>query len=86
MPALYHSLIENVENRPFFVDTQLQAGIFEWNVTDEDTESDGDKQHGLKLFRYGQIDKETPEKYHDEVAPHDIGETCVGEKFLDIFT
>lgn len=86
IPALYHTLIENVEYRPFFVDTQLQAGIFERYVTDEDTESDGDKQHGLKFFRDGQIDEEAPEKYHDEVAPHDIGETCIGEKFLNVLS
>ena len=84
IPTLLHTLIEDVQYRALLVDTQLQTSVFERNITDQDTEADGDQQHRLELIANRQEDEQQADEQHDDVPWRRVRESCVGEEDLNV--
>ena len=76
IPAGSHAVVENVENRPFFVDADFEAGFsVERYITDKYAEAYGHQQHGLEVLFDGQPDEEQAYGKHHEVAELGVGKT-----------
>lgn len=85
IPALSHTLIEDVEHRVVFVETYLQSGIgAEGDVAQDDAETYGHQQQRLEVFLDGEPDADDSHQYHDEVSCRGIGKACIGQELLKI--
>ena len=84
IPTLLHTLIEDVQHGALLVDTQLQTSVFERNITDQDTEADGDQQHRLELIANRQEDEQQADEQHHDVPRRRVRESCVGEEDLNV--
>ena len=76
-------MVEDVEDRSFFVDTYLHP-IEHRYVPDEHTEADGDEEERLKLIFDSQEDEEQPHQDHDEVSHRRIRYSREGIERLHI--
>ena len=78
IPTGTHSLIEDIEHRTLFINTNLETGIdFKRNIPDKNTETDGYQQHGLEIFLYRQIDKEQAHHNHSQVREGTVGKAGI---------
>ena len=85
IPALAHTLIENVEYGVVFIESDLQAGIgTEGDVAEDDTQSDGYEQQWLEVLLNGEPDEEGSHCNHDEVPDSGIGKGRIGQELLKI--
>ena len=86
IPSGGYTLVEDVQHRTLFVNTHLQSCIFERNVTDQDTESDRDKEHRLEFIFNSQEDEQQTDKDHDKVTRCRVVDSCISEEQLQVFS
>ena len=76
IPSGTNSVVENIEDRTFFVYTNFETGIdFERDVAHEDTETNRNEEQGLEIVFDGKPNEEQTDSEHNEVFPSDVGKT-----------
>ena len=74
IPAGGDAIVKDIEHRPFFIDTDFEAGLcVEGDITDKDTKADRHQQHGLEVLLDGKPDEEQTHEQHYEVAELGVG-------------
>ena len=82
----YHpTLIEYVQYGIVLIKTYFQTGIrAERDVSENDTESDGDKQQWFEIFLYRQIYEDCSDNNHGYIACSGVGKASIGKKLVEV--
>ena len=83
---MLYTTIKDVQNRTFLIDSDTETRLQrERNITYQNTETNRNEQHWLKVLGNRKIDEHTTDNGHNAIAQLYISETCVSPKIRKVF-
>ena len=80
-----HTLIEDVEHRIVFIQSDLKSCIgTEGDIAEDDTQSDRDEQQRLEILLDCKVDENSTHHNHNEVTGSGIGKASVGKELIKV--
>ena len=81
---MLNSLIQNVQHRSLFIDTDLET-FDERDVSDDHTEADRDEEQWLPVLQDRNSDEGDTDDDHDEVLPGHVRKSGIAPELLQAF-